>query len=417
MTMWPAADFRLSRAHRLTLILSLALLLSLGIASRATAQDAAVTPPPDAPTLSLTFNELNDSGVSGVATLYGSGEQTIVEIRVEDAGVNHPAHIHKGACDDLDPYPAFPLENVVDGRSTSLVDASLEELLTGGYAIDLHMSVNELGTLVVCTPITGEATDGTGATTPTTEATAEPTAEATETPEPEASATPAGVGGIGDASGDGTGGAQVAEDRASLPLSGIDDNGVTGIVSLTQLSDEQTDVIIQLSGDAITGSHIAHLHLGTCDDLADEGTIDLAEIDSSGLSQTTVDVPFTDLLEGGYAVNVHQSEEDYDTWLVCGEFSDATIGAVVPEVAPPTGGGSETPVPTVEPTVEPTPATNDLPATAGVGFGLPGADSPLSVTFWSIVIGGTILMFFAMVIRRGERTGRATNARWRRLGL
>src|SRR5690606_10086282 len=100
-----------------------------------------VTPPPGAPELSLTFIELNDSGVSGIATLYGDGDKTIVSIRVEDAGPNHPAHIHKGDCSKLDPYPAYDLENVIDGRSTSIVDASLDDLLAGGYSIDLHMSV------------------------------------------------------------------------------------------------------------------------------------------------------------------------------------------------------------------------------------------------------------------------------------
>src|SRR5690606_26451505 len=139
-----------------------------------------VTPPPGAPELSLTFTELNDSGVSGIATLYGDGDQTIVSIRVEDAGSNHPAHIHAGDCSKLDPYPAFPLENVIDGRSTSIVDASLDELLAGDYSIDLHMSVNELGTLVVCAPIQGTPTivstpsDGTNGVTPEATATEEP---------------------------------------------------------------------------------------------------------------------------------------------------------------------------------------------------------------------------------------------------
>ena len=403
MTMWPAADFRPSRAHRPLLAAFASLLLTFAIVANVAAEDPEITPPAGAPSLSVTFNELNDSGVSGIATLYGDGEKTIVQITVDGAGKDHPAHIHQGTCDDLDPYPAFPLKNVVDGESATLVDVSLDELLTGGYSIDIHMSVNELGTLVACSPIEGVATDGTGEVTETPEAT-----EAAET-----EATPTGVGGLTANTGDGTGGAEVVDDRASLPLSGLDNNGVTGIVSLTKVNDDQTDIIIQLSGSAISGGHIAHLHLGTCDDLSDEGTIDLSNVDSTGLSETTVDVPFTDLLEGGYAVNVHQSETDYETWLVCGEFSGATVGAVIPEVAPPTGGGPETPTPTVAPTS----IADNLPATAGVGFGLPGADTPLSTSFWGIVIGGGILSLFAIALRRGERSARAYSPRWRRLGL
>jgi hypothetical protein len=411
MTMWPATDTRPSSAHRLLLPTIISAFLFLTAFSLASAQDAEVTPPPDAPRLSLTFTELNDSGVSGVATLYGDGDSTIVEITVSDAGPNHPAHIHKGTCDDLDPNPVFPLENVIGGKSISVVDASLDELLSGGYSIDLHMSVNELGTLVVCAPIAGEATDGTGAITP--EATAEPTE--TETAEP--TATPEGVGGIGDVAGDGTGGAQMGgEDTASLPLSGIDGNGVTGIVSISKLDDTQTDVIIQLTGDAVTGDHIAHLHLGTCDDLADEGTVDLTAVDETGFSETTVDIPFEDLLSGGYAMNVHESEADYDTWLVCGEFANATVGAVIPEVAPPTGAGQVEATPTAEPTQTPI-DTDELPATAGTGYGLPGPGSALSASFWAVFIGGTILALFAVAIRRGERDERPARQRWRRIGF
>jgi hypothetical protein len=415
MTMWPATETRPSSAHRLLLPVLVSAFLLLITTALASAQEAEVTPPPDAPRLSLTFTELNDSGVSGVATLYGDGDQTIVEITVTDAGPNHPAHIHKGTCDDLDPNPAYPLENVIDGKSISVVDASLEELLTGGYSIDLHMSVNELGTLVVCAPIAGEATDGTGAVTPTATAEPEETPEATATEAPEE--TPDAVGGIGDVAGDGTGGAQLgSEDTASLPLSGLDDNGVTGIVSLSQLSDTETDVLIQLTGDAVTGGHIAHLHLGTCDDLADEGTIDLNPVDETGFSETTVDIPFQDLLDGGYAMNVHESEEQYDTWLVCGEFANATVGAVVPEVAPPTGAGQAEATPTAEPTQTPVP-TDELPATAGTGYGLPGPGSAGSASFWAMFIGGTILALFAVAIHRGERGVRPARQRWRRIGF
>lgn len=393
MTMCPAADLRISSAHRLIISFLLGWLLLFGIQTDAFAQRAEVTPPADAPALSVTFIELNDSGVSGVATLYADGDQTIVDITVEDAGPIHPAHIHAGTCDDLTATPEYTLENVVDGSSISIVDVSLDDLLASDFSIDLHLSPDELGTMIVCAPIEGNPTAGTE--------------------------TPVSVGGTGSQSGDGTGGAQMGEDMATLPLPGLDDNGVTGILSLTKLDDERTDVIIQLSGDAITGDHIAHLHFGTCDNLQDEGTIDLMNVDATGLSETTVDVPFEDLLSNGYAVNVHESETNYDTWLTCAEFSDATVGAVVPEVAPDTGSGSaiETPIaePTAEPTIEPTPSTRELPATAGTGFGLPGPDAPISASFWAIFLGGSILILGAIAIRKGERTKRAT--RWPRLGL
>src|SRR5215204_164555 len=88
------------------------------------------------------------------------------------SGHAHPAHIHLGTCDSLDPNPAFPLADValaasesgaeVDGaaaipveRSVTMVDATLEDLRTGGYAINVHQSVEEIGTYIACGNLSG----------------------------------------------------------------------------------------------------------------------------------------------------------------------------------------------------------------------------------------------------------------------
>ena len=185
-----------------------AILATMGLftlpAASTAAQDAtgtpatpAVTPAPDAPRLELEFEELNDSGVSGTATLYESGDQTIVELSLEDTGENHPAHIHAGSCDDLQPEPEYPLQNVgAEGQSTSVVDATLADLIAGDFAIDLHLSPNELGTLIVCANIEGEpvaptaeGTPGGAPGTPPTVAATQPAAAtqaATQPPQPTA---------------------------------------------------------------------------------------------------------------------------------------------------------------------------------------------------------------------------------------
>ncbi|HWV36111.1 MAG TPA: hypothetical protein VNZ55_10795 [Thermomicrobiales bacterium] len=168
----------------------------------------AITPEPDARRLILDFTELNDSGVTGTATLYEAGDRTIVDIDVKNTGKDHPAHIHAGTCGQLDPEPAFTLNDVhEDGKSRSVVDAPLEGLINGDFAIDLHLSPTELGTLIDCANIEGEPVAGSAATTPeatgtpaataTTAATATATATssttsagaATETPAPTATAT------------------------------------------------------------------------------------------------------------------------------------------------------------------------------------------------------------------------------------
>ncbi len=171
-----------------------AVMLALGWGVPVTAQDANATPAEtpvaspaaDAPRIEVEFTELNDSGVTGTATLYEDGDQTIVDLDLEGTGENHPAHIHEGTCDDIQPEPAYNLENVgEDGVSVSLVDAPLQELIDGDYVIDLHRAPNELGTLIVCAAIEGTPeVPGTGGQdgTVTPDATEEPTEVPTEEP-------------------------------------------------------------------------------------------------------------------------------------------------------------------------------------------------------------------------------------------
>jgi plastocyanin len=92
------------------------------------------------------------------------------------SGHAHPAHIHLGTCDALDPNPTFPLTDVAlasgasgdesDGasaipveRSMTMVDASLEDLRTGGYAINVHQSAEDIGTYIACGNLSGVVDD------------------------------------------------------------------------------------------------------------------------------------------------------------------------------------------------------------------------------------------------------------------
>ena len=100
----------------------------------------------------------NNSNETGTATLTKAGDKkTKVVLTVEGApaGVNQPVHIHKGTCANLDPKPAFPLSPVVKGKSETTVNASLEDLQKGGYAINGHKSAKEASTYVFCGDISG----------------------------------------------------------------------------------------------------------------------------------------------------------------------------------------------------------------------------------------------------------------------
>jgi len=134
-----------------------------GTPSASPAASPAATPQPDAPRITIDFTELNDSGVSGTATLFAAGDATIVTFDLEGTGEEHPAHIHQGTCDDIQPEPAYNLQNVgEDGATTSQVEVPLDELIDGDYVIDLHLAANQLGTLIVCGEIAGQPVNAAG---------------------------------------------------------------------------------------------------------------------------------------------------------------------------------------------------------------------------------------------------------------
>src|SRR5215217_5458753 len=92
------------------------------------------------------------------------------------SGHVHPAHIHLGTCDALDPNPTFPLTDVASvpdassgeadsataipvERSMTTVDATVEDLRSGGYAINIHQSAEDIGTYIACGNLSGVIDD------------------------------------------------------------------------------------------------------------------------------------------------------------------------------------------------------------------------------------------------------------------
>jgi hypothetical protein len=94
----------------------------------------------------------NDSGQDGEATLSEvDSETTRVVLEVENPSVEpQPAHIHRGSCENLDPEPAYGLENVVDGKSTTEVNVAIEDLVDKGFAVNVHKSADEAQVYVAC---------------------------------------------------------------------------------------------------------------------------------------------------------------------------------------------------------------------------------------------------------------------------
>jgi hypothetical protein len=114
-----------------------------------TACQAAADPP-----RTIALETLNDSGVTGTVTFAALRDKTAVEITVDPSGnLDMPAHIHPGTCASLTPQPKFPLENVKNGSSKTVVPATIDELFAGGLAVNIHHSNDDLKTYTACVDI------------------------------------------------------------------------------------------------------------------------------------------------------------------------------------------------------------------------------------------------------------------------
>ena len=102
----------------------------------------------------------NNSGINGTATLteMANGQtQVVVNVTGFQAGVPSPIHIHEGTCATLNPAVKFPLTNLVNGQSTTMVNASLTAILGQPHAINAHKSAQEASVYVACGNITAQA--------------------------------------------------------------------------------------------------------------------------------------------------------------------------------------------------------------------------------------------------------------------
>jgi plastocyanin len=92
------------------------------------------------------------------------------------------------------------------------------------------------------------------------------------------------------------------------------------------------------AADMAAEAHPAHIHSGTCAELGDvvlpltDVTTAPADAEMTGAasahavktSETLVDMPLQEIIDGGHAINVHLSAEEIGTYIACGD-----IGGVV----------------------------------------------------------------------------------------
>jgi Cu/Zn superoxide dismutase len=102
-------------------------------------------------TLTVTMNAQNGSGEDGTATLtqVGSDVQVVLALK-NGTATAQPAHIHDGTCTNLKGV-VYPLTSATTGASTTVVKSiTIDQLLKGPYAINVHKSADDLGTYVSC---------------------------------------------------------------------------------------------------------------------------------------------------------------------------------------------------------------------------------------------------------------------------
>jgi len=112
--------------------------------------------------VTLSLNALNDSGQKGTAVLTdvdGIKTKVVVEVGSGPAGIAQPAHIHLGAC----PSPGavtYPLKNVVNGRSETMLDVALITLKEKlPLALNVHKSAEGAKVYVACGDLPKEEFD------------------------------------------------------------------------------------------------------------------------------------------------------------------------------------------------------------------------------------------------------------------
>ena len=102
-------------------------------------------------TVVVTLNALNGSGENGTATLHAQGSKTVVVIKLSNgSGIEQPAHFHVGTCDKYQPRPLYPLEDVVNGQSTTTLNVPIDKLTGGDLIVNVHKSYADIATQAAC---------------------------------------------------------------------------------------------------------------------------------------------------------------------------------------------------------------------------------------------------------------------------
>ena len=96
------------------------------------------------------LSSVQGEGQIGSATLTSGGTSTTVEIDVgPTTSEAQPIHIHVGKCEDVGSV-VHALQNVVNGKSMTIINLSLDEILTGDTLVNVHASCADPSNYTAC---------------------------------------------------------------------------------------------------------------------------------------------------------------------------------------------------------------------------------------------------------------------------
>ena len=104
----------------------------------------------------------------------------------------------------------------------------------------------------------------------------------------------------------------------TIQLTPQNNSGESGTAVLTEVG-AKTKVVVAVNGAPAGVGQPMHIHKGTCANLDPAPAFGLTTL-TDGKSETTVDIPLTNLQQGGYAINGHKSAQDAKTYVFCGNI-------------------------------------------------------------------------------------------------
>jgi hypothetical protein len=104
-------------------------------------------------------------------------------------------------------------------------------------------------------------------------------------------------------------------------------SGETGTITLTPTDDGKGTVVTLTTKGQGADPQPVHVHKGPCAKLDPKPTYPLKTLQDGKSTTTLADVPLSTLTDGDWAINVHKSTTEVQTYVACGDLTKQTGAA------------------------------------------------------------------------------------------